>query len=189
MKRIIKKRTVVIFIIGLFNLSCTLLNLGGAEVPTEVLPPIANPNEAATAPETSLPGESCDATPHLQVTREITVQETNQFGTRACEYRLKISNTHADKSVRFSIYQHDKDGYANTEKSHWMGNVLVEPGQAKEWTGSIYIYTDKDANGPVMSIPEKLAAVFDVPECAEAKQDESFFEQVFIALDPVCPME
>ena len=92
-------------------------------------------------------------------------------------------------AVKFFIYQHDKDGYANTEKSRWMGNVLVEPGKAGEWTGSIYLYTDKDANGPVMSIPEKLAGVFDTPECAGAQQYENYFEQVFASLDLVCPLE
>jgi hypothetical protein len=140
-----------------------------------------------TSPSTD--NKTCDATRYLQVSSEITLQETNQFGTRACEYRLNIRNTDPDSAIRFYVYQHDQDGYANTEKSHWMGNVLVEPGEEGEWTGSIYIYTDEDANGPVMSIPEKLAGVFDAPECTEAKQDESFFEQVFIPLDPVCPME
>ena len=48
MKRSIKKTIVFIFIIGLFTLSCTALNLGGAEVSTEVSPPSANANEAAT---------------------------------------------------------------------------------------------------------------------------------------------
>ena len=45
MKRNIKKRTVAIFIIGLFTLSCSLLNLGGAEGPPEALTQYANPIE------------------------------------------------------------------------------------------------------------------------------------------------
>jgi hypothetical protein len=139
---------------------------------------------------TALPIETrCYATPYLIVSSEIKLQETNQFGTRACEYRLTIRNNSPDEAIWFYVYQHDQDGYANTEKSRWMGNVYVEPGKTAEWTGSIYIYTDKDANGPLMSIPEKLAGVFDTPDCVEAKQDENLFEQVAMPLDPVCPME
>jgi len=199
------KITILAFVL-FSSLACNRVtaNLAGPQGPVEALPQYADPIEAtpktATATNTQeaanpsagteiSDGQLCEATRYLQVSSEITLQETNQFGTRACEYRLKISNTHPDRAIRFSIYQHDQDGYANTEKSHWMGNVLIEPDEEREWTGSIYIYTDKDANGPVMSIPEKLVGVFDVPECAEAKQDESFFEQIFIALDPVCSME
>jgi len=199
------KITILAFVL-LSSLACNrvTVNLAGPQGPVEALPQYADPIEAtpnnATAPNTQEAANPpavteisddklCEATRYLKVSSEITLQETNQFGTRACEYRLKISNTHPDRAIRFDIYQHDQDGYANIEKSHWMGNVLIEPGEEGEWTGSIYIYTDEDANGPVMSIPEKLTGVFDVPECAEAKQDESFFEQIFIALDPVCPME
>ena len=180
------KTTMIILVLTIVSLSCgglppasPLDNDGNTQQPQETVKEIA-----------SSPGVSgCNATQYLRVSSEITLQETNQFGTRACEYRLKIVNTHPDQAVWFYIYQHDKDGYANTEKSRWMGNVKVEPDREEEWTGSIYIYTDKDANGPLMSIPEKLAGVFDSPECAEVKQDENYFEKVFIQLHPVCPME
>ena len=132
---------------------------------------------------------ACDGTAYLIVTGEITSQGTNQFGTRGCEYVLKIRNNDPERAINFYIYQHEKDGYAHTEKSHWMGNILVEPGQVGTWTGSIYIYTDPDADGPVMSISEKIAGVYNLPECAQKRQDEKFFEQVSIPLDPMCPVE
>jgi hypothetical protein len=184
--RTISKITLMILVLIIVSLSC-----GGPPPasPSESDSSIQQPQEPVEEKSSSPEVGDCDATRYLQVSSEITLQETNQFDTRACEYRLTISNTHTDKAVWFYIYQHDKDGYANTEKSHWMGNLLVEPGKEGEWTGSIYIYKDEDANGPVMSIPEKLAGVFDAPECAEAKQDINFFEQVFVPLNPVCPME
>jgi hypothetical protein len=82
---------------------------------------------------------ACDTTQYLQVTGEITTQGTNQFGTRSCEYRLRIKNSNKTDAVRLYVYQHEKDGFALTEKSHWMGNVRVDPGKEGEWTGSIYI--------------------------------------------------
>ena len=45
MKSYVKKRIVAIFMIGLFTLSCTLLNLGGSEVPIETSTQPENPNE------------------------------------------------------------------------------------------------------------------------------------------------
>lgn len=100
----------------------------------------------------------CGATQHLEVNGKITLQETNQLGTRLCEYTLTIHNK-ADEEIWFYIYQHNQDGYQNTEKYQWMGNFPIAPGEDAEWTGYIYIYTDKDASGPVMSIPERLAGL------------------------------
>ena len=132
---------------------------------------------------------ACDGTAYLIVTGEITSQGTNQFGTRGCEYVLKVKNNDPEQAINFYIYQHEKDGYAHTEKSHWMGNIQIAPGQEATWPGSIYIYTDPDADGPVMSIPEKIAGVYSTPECADKRQDLEFFEQSSIPLNPVCPME
>ena len=144
------------------------------------------PTTQVTSPSNS---KSCDATQSLQVTSEITMQETNQYGTRICEYTLTISNTDEDTGIWVYFYQHDKDGYAHTEKSHWMGNILIEPGKDGSWPASIYIYDDKDADGPVMSIPERIAGVFNIPECAEEKQDSNFFELISIPIEAACPME
>ena len=140
-----------------------------------------------TSPSTD--NKTCDATRFLQVAGEITAQETNQYGTRICEYTLTVSNTDEDTGIWVSFYQHDKDGYAHTEKSHWMGNILIKPGEDGSWPASIYIYNDKDADGPIMSIPEKIAGVSNIPECAEEKQDLNFFELIAVPIEPVCPME
>lgn len=132
---------------------------------------------------------ACDGTPYLIVTGEITNQGTNQFGTRSCEYILKIRNNDPEHAINFYIFQHDKDGYARTEKSRWMGRTLLEFGQEATWPASIYIYTDPDADGPLMSIPEKIAGVYNLPECAQLQQDEEFFEQISYPVESVCPME
>ncbi len=70
-----------------------------------------------------------------------------------------------------------------------MGNIPIKPGQEGSWTGSVYIYDDPDADGPLMSIPEKVAGVLDLPECADEKQDEKFFERIAIPVEAVCPIE
>ena len=153
--------------------------------------PIASSTPDTSTAQVTSPSNSktCDATPSLQVTSEITVQETNQYGTRICEYTLTISNADENTGIWVYFYQHDKDGYAHTEKSHWMGNILIEPGGDGSWPASIYIYDDKDADGPVISIPERIAGVYNIPECAEEKQDSNYFELISIPIDAVCPIE
>jgi hypothetical protein len=165
-------------------LSIVIASISCISTPGETAPWVAADEELQ-----DLNKKTCGATLYLDVTSKITRQETNQYGTRLCEYKLKITNTHQDGSVRFYIYQHDQDGYAHTEKYHWMGNMLIEPGKEGEWSGNVYLYTDKDADGPVMSVPEKIAGVFDSEDCALEKKDAKFFEQVSIPIDPVCPME
>ena len=80
MKRNIKKRTVAIFIIGLFTLSCSLLNLGGAEGPAEALTQHADPIEetpnGATATNTIE-----TATLQAVYTQEAIPQQTEPFLT------------------------------------------------------------------------------------------------------------
>jgi len=152
--------------------------------------PIASPVPETSPTQATSPSNSktCDATQYLQVAVEITAQETNQFGTRLCEYTLTIS-TDEDAGIWVYFYQHDRDGYAHTEKSRWMGNILVEPGGNGNWPGYIYIYNDKDADGPVMSIPERVAGISNIPECAEEKQDQDYFELISVPVEMVCPME
>lgn len=132
---------------------------------------------------------ACDATPYVSVTGGITLQETNQFGTRACEYTLVVTSAHPDTPIRFYIFRHDRDGYQGTESSRWTGNFLIQPGRSETWTGSIYIYSDPDASGPVMAIAERIAAVFDTVECAAQRRDLNFLQEISIPLGPVCPIE
>jgi len=132
---------------------------------------------------------ACDATPYVSVTSGITLQETNQFGTRACEYTLTVTSAYPDSTIRVFFFQHDRDGYQGTENSRWMGNVPLKPGRSNIWNGSIYFYTDPDADGPLMSIPERIAAVLDTPECAAQRQDLDFLMEISIPLEPVCPSE
>ena len=161
-----------------------IISLGCVTTPGE-----APPWEAVDEELQDLNRNACDGTPSLAITSAITNQETNQYGTRMCEYTLTIKNTKGDIGIWVYFYQHDKDGYAHTEKSHWMGNILIESGKEENWSGHIYIYDDKDADGPVMSIPEKIAGVYDIPECAEEKRNENFFELISIPLEMVFPIE
>lgn len=144
-------------------------------------------NQPADQP--GLEGASCAASDQLQVEAQITLQETNQFGTRICEYVLRVRNTSPDREVWFYIFQHDRDGYARTEQSDWKGNVQLAPGAQAEWQASVNIYADPDADGPLMSVPEKIAGVFGESGCSEARQNVSYFEQVAIPLKQVCPLQ
>ena len=40
-----------------------------------------------------------------------------------------------------------------------------------------------------MSIPERIAGVYYIPECVEDERDENFFEQISIPVEIVYPME
>ena len=133
--------------------------------------------------------DSCDASRFVQVSSQITRQETNQYGTRSCEYVLTIKNTSDFYNVWVYFYQHDKDGYQHTEKSRWMGQTQIRPGDETEWRGQISIYDDKDADGPLMSIPEKLAVVDESPSCAASRKNMDFLDTIAIPLTPVCPLE
>jgi hypothetical protein len=161
-----------------------------SSTPSNAILTAAPGQEASPTQRTSqADSNACNATQYLGITSDFTRQETNQYGTRLCEYSLTIRNTNEEVGVWVYFYQHDKDGYAHTEKSHWMGNILTGPGADGNWSGSVYLYTDQDADGPVMSVPERLAGVYDIPECAGQKRDENFFEQISVPVDSVCPME
>ena len=168
----------------LFLLCLLVISLGCINMPGDIVPWQAADQELQAAAE-----DACNATAYIEITHEITLQETNQFGTRACEYTLQIKNMHPDSAISVVFYQHDKDGYANTENSHWMGNSHIKPGENAEWNASVYLYTDPDANGPLMSIPEKIAGVYDIPECSDETQDETYFDKIAVPVTPVCPME
>jgi hypothetical protein len=152
-------------------------------------------NETNTTGETtieddsSLSGSSCDASQSLQISTGITKQEINQYGTHLCEYQLTVTNTGKDIGVWVSFYQHDIDGYAHTEKSRWIGNILVEPGGNTNWAANVYLYDDADADGPLMSVPEKISAVINTPECAEERINSEYLDQIAIPVDILCPLE
>lgn len=148
------------------------------------------PGASPTEEITPLPdADACYATPYLSVKSQITTQETNQFGTRLCDYKLEITNANPETAINFYIYQHDADGYQGTEEYRWMGNVRLGVVETGEWQGYVYIYTDPDASGPLMSVPVKIAGVFDEPQCAEEKQDLEYLEEISIPVEAVCPME
>ncbi len=172
-------RQILPLLLILLILSVSCLSMPGAK----------NPWVAAEDEFQDLDRVACDGTSSLAIIGTITSQGTNQYGTRYCEYSYTIKNNQEDTGVRVYFYQHDQDGYAHTEKFHWMGNIPIKPGQEGSWTGSVYIYDDPDADGPLMSIPEKVAGVLDLPECADEKQDEKFFERIAIPVEAVCPIE
>jgi hypothetical protein len=132
---------------------------------------------------------ACDGTPSLVVTSTITKQETNQFGTQMCEYTLTFRNSNPERDLWIHVFQHDQDGYAGTEDSQWMGNILLGANEEENWFGYVYIYEDEDASGPVMAVPEKMAGVYADPECSEENQDLNFLELISVPLEAVCPRE
>ncbi len=133
--------------------------------------------------------KSCDATQYLQVTSSITKQETNQFDTRICEYTLNIQNTHPTDSIRYYVYQHNKDAFQYTEGFSWLGNFPLNPGTGTDSLGSMTVHMDKDASGPSMSIPEKIAGIYASPECSQYYMDENFLVEIAKPVSSACTLE
>ncbi|MBT3315836.1 MAG: hypothetical protein HN390_14610 [Anaerolineae bacterium] len=142
--------------------------------------------------------QACNATQYLSATGANLEQETNQFGTRMCKYSLRITNTHSITPIRYYVYKHDRDGYQHTEGYLWMGGLSpLAPGTGTDWPGKISIHTDKDFDGPSMSIPEKVAGIFDTPECSVyykvdkdySKFDQNFLESIAVPVSSACPLE
>ena len=71
----------------------------------------------------------------------------------------------------------------------WMGNYPINPGEEVKWEGTYNVYTDTDFDGHHRSIPEKLTGVFVITQCGKYKNDETFLDQIFIPIDPVCPIK
>jgi|SaaInlStandDraft_3_1057020.scaffolds.fasta_scaffold137480_2 hypothetical protein len=90
-------------------------------------------------------------------------------------------------------YQYEKSVYMGTEGYQWMGNFPLSPYGETDWQGRIAIYNEKDAQGPVMSIPEKVAGIFDTPECSvyfkDAVFDEEFLKSIAFPVSSPCPLE
>ena len=144
-----------------------------------------------TEEETGLAQHFCDGTSSFRVVGVIIRQETvDEFGSRSCDYDLKITNTDPVNSVYYLIHQYHADVYAGTEDFDWMGGFLVAPGGTEEWKGSyVVISKGPDATGLVISSAEFIAGVNNLPECAERKWDEKFLEQISVPVTPVCPTE
>ena len=134
-------------------------------------------------------GHKCDATQYIAIAGSVTRQETLETGTRICEYSLKLQNT-GDSAVRHYLYQHNKDGYQRTESFQWVGNFPIMGDISADWYGTISFHdNDKDFKGPVMTIAEKFAGIFDSAECAEYYMDEKFLESVAVPIDSFCPLD
>ena len=150
-------------------------------------------NESEDSNDAVQNNHTCNATQYLHTSGVNLQQEINQFDTRLCGYTLRITNTHPTAPIRYFVYQHDRDGFQHTEGYMWLGNYPLQPGIGTDSLGRIAIYTDKDADGPVMSIPEKVAGIYDSPECSiyykDAKFDEDFLEKIAVPIVPVCPVE
>jgi len=150
----------------------------------------ADEQPAASASEAG----SCNATQYLQVTGVVvTEQYTNESGTRICNYTLGLKSVHPTDPIRYFYHRHSKDVYQGTENYQWMGNFPLAPFAETEWFGNIAIYNEKDAQGPVMSIPVKVAGIFDTPECSvyfkDAVFDEAFLESIAFPVSSPCPLE
>jgi hypothetical protein len=76
-----KKRVVAIFMIGLFTLSCSLLNLGGAEVPIEALTQSATPIDETPEFDDALNTEDAET---LQVPTSPSIRVAHDFTLTSC---------------------------------------------------------------------------------------------------------
>jgi hypothetical protein len=129
----------------------------------------------------------CDGTEDLQPFPRITQQSVNQFGTKLCDYTITITNNHASKTIQPVIYIHHADGYQQIDESKWVVYQSLAPGESLDVTGNVYIYTDPDATGPLMTEIEQIAGVFDEAECKASEKDSTFLKNVAMAVGRICP--
>ena len=116
------------------------------------------------------PGEpnssaGCDAIDLLVAKAVITNDGLLQDGTRECDYKLTITNTGDQASIRPYMYRWEEDGYANTRKGEWQSYETLGPGESSEWFGRHVTFTDPDANGPYVFEYQRMAGVVEHPEC------------------------
>jgi len=153
---------------------------GGEENPAPVLEQeSASPNE-----DESDISATCNATQYLQVTSEIVEQETSEFGTQVCKYTLTATNIHPDTTVWFFFYEHEEFGEA-VNKDFW-GGLIVNSGQA-DYIRFANVIADREDVASMIQFATKIAGVFDLPECLDLQQNDSYLEEIAIPVEPLCP--
>jgi hypothetical protein len=137
---------------------------------------------------------NCNATQLVEVTNGKKFDGESETGTPYCEYSMNITNTSKDEAIWIVYLLHRKDGYQNTESWDWFALGWLgyfEPGQTFEWTGNVWknYLVDKDFSGPNIEIMEKVAAYRDTEVCRLLQGDETFYEDIAVPVQSLCPYE
>jgi hypothetical protein len=113
--------------------------------------------------------ENCDAFEYIETETKLVSKLTNEFKTVDSQYSLDYRNTHPNLTIFLYAFEHRADIHEKTESNEWTLIDTLEPGEGD--TRSIYIveYNEKDAQGTSMYMIEKLAGLYDTPECVKWK--------------------
>ena len=139
--------------------------------------------------DTTGPGSNpldCDATGLLHHESEILKQETDEFGTEICEYKITYTSDHEQGVIWLIGYQHEADIWQETDGYEWILMNTLDPGEGSEWFGYYTYYHDPDATGPSMLTLEKYAAIFKDPECESLRTAEDFLTWVAVEVPVEC---
>ncbi len=100
----------------------------------------------------SLSYADCNLTSWLTPSARLTRDETNELGTRLCEYTITLVNKHPSQPILPVFYQLHSDGYQNVHEHVWDDLPPIQPGASYEWWGNVYSYTDPDVSLPVAQV-------------------------------------
>jgi hypothetical protein len=128
----------------------------------------------------------CDATGVLSYETEILRDETTEFGTEICDYKITFTSNQDQGAIWLVGYQHEADIWQNMDKQEWVLLDTLEPGKVHEWFGYYNYSHDSDATGPTMFTLEKYAAIIKDPECEALRTEEEFLTWVAVELPVEC---
>ncbi len=128
----------------------------------------------------------CDATGLLHVESQILRQETNEFGTEICEYKLTFTSDHEQGVIWLVGYRHEADIWQKTDAYEWTLLNTLDPGEGSEWFGYYSYSHDPDATGPTLLTLEKYAALFKDPACEALRTDEEFLNWIAVEVPVEC---
>ncbi len=178
-------RTVFIALVCFGMISCSftqklMYSIAGPQAPVDMLTQVANPVR---------PTDQCNATQHVQVSGHMTRNQTDAWGTWLCEYHLALTNAHPDRVLWVLAHKHEADVWAKTDESEWMLIGRLDPQGTEERPAYVDEYTDPDATGWTFLIFDKVAAVYDLPECLSLRSDTGELDYIATTVTHYCKRE
>ncbi len=141
------------------------------------------PTDIYQSPEEIAVLLDCSATQYISVEVSKTKDEVNEYKTETYEYNIHIANNHLTDTVFLVGWEHKADIYQNLDSSTWKNMGAVGPGRSVDRYVYKMIYHEKDAEGPLMRMIEKLAAVPKTESCDSQLTDESFLTKIAIPIE------
>jgi hypothetical protein len=170
-------------LLAMCMLACSFINQlllvswGGPQTPVDMLTQYAEPVREIT---------KCNATKQLKSNVQVTRIEINEFGTRLCEFNTTIENRSPRQAVWVFAYRREADIWAKTNEAEWVPLGLLEAGGTRSRSGYHSHYSDPDATGSTLLRIEKIAGIYDLPECLSLRSDTDSLAVMAKPLAPAC---